>query len=39
MTAYPAYIGLPEWEPSLLLLEEKLPLEVLESENFEVNVL
>lgn len=36
MTAYPGYLDLPEWEPAYLLLEEKLCLEVLESENFEV---
>lgn len=34
MMTYPAYMGLPEWEPTYLLLEEKLPLEVLESDNF-----
>ena len=34
MNAYPAYIDLPEWEPAYLLIEEKLSLEVLESENF-----
>jgi hypothetical protein len=36
MEVYPAYIGLPDWEPTLLILEEKLQLEVLESENYEV---
>ena len=31
MEIFPAYIGIPEWEPSLLILEEKLELEVLEN--------
>ena len=39
MTAYPAYLDLPEWETAYLLLEEKLSLEVLESENYEVLIL
>jgi hypothetical protein len=26
MMVYPAYIDLPEWEPTLLLLEERLTL-------------
>lgn len=34
MLTYPGYIDLPEWEPAFLILEEKLVLEVLESENF-----
>jgi len=36
MEVFPAYIGLPEWEPVLLILEEKLELEVLTSEKYEV---
>ena len=38
MEAYPAYLDLPEWEPSLLMLEEKVELEILETENFEVEL-
>lgn len=34
MEVFPAYIGLPEWEPVLLILEEKLDLDVLFSEKF-----
>lgn len=34
--AYPGYFQLPEWEPTFLILEEKLSLEILETENFEV---
>jgi hypothetical protein len=29
MEAYPGYIELPFWEPSLLMLEEKVDLEIL----------
>lgn len=36
MEAYPGYIDLPFWEPTLLMLEEKVELELLETENFEV---
>ncbi len=31
MEVFPGYVGLPEWEPTLLILEEMLELEVLES--------
>ena len=36
MEAYPGYIDLPEWEPSLLMLEEKIQLQVLETQTFEI---
>lgn len=29
MEAYPGYLELPEWEPALLMLEEKVELEML----------
>lgn len=34
MEAYPGYIELPEWEPTLLMLEEKVDLEILETDNY-----
>lgn len=34
MEAYPGYMDLPEWEASLLMLEEKVELEMLETEDF-----
>ena len=36
MEAYPGYLDIPEWEPALLMLEEKVEMEVLETESFEV---
>lgn len=38
MLTYPGYFGLPEWEPVVLILENKVDTEVLSTEDFEVNV-
>ena len=37
MIGYPGYYGLPEWEPVLLLLEEKVELVEKEEPNYEVD--
>lgn len=34
MLAYPGYFDLPEWEPTVLILEEKLNLEILETDHY-----
>lgn len=39
MLTYPAYLDLPEWEPTYLILQEKLILQVLESDNFQVMII